>query len=303
MHQLKWLGLFAIVHLTAGAAFAQITGHPIPAPWQQADIGDVGLAGSAFESSDGDLSISGAGSDIWGTADSFHFLYQQIYDGEINTNPPQLQNTDPHAKIGLMFRLTLAPDSPHVILDVQPDGSVEFMQRSIAGGETTFLAGIDAGLSPSWYLRLLRTNRTITAIACTNGLGGGTSNCRTIGTTSFPDGPALVGAVITSHNPNMLNHGFVAASLPRVATVPDGWFSNDIGTVGLRGGSYFQNDTFIVQGAGADIWGTSDSYQALRHSASGDSTIVARVTAKTRPTHSRKLGWPRAFRRLAATSP
>src|SRR5436190_12492 len=101
----KWLGILAIVHLTAGVASAQIGGHALPAPWQQADIGDVGIAGSAFESSDGDLFINGAGSDIWGTADSFHYVYQVIEDGDISSNPLYLENTHPFAKIGLMFRL------------------------------------------------------------------------------------------------------------------------------------------------------------------------------------------------------
>src|ERR1051325_11547309 len=113
---------------TCDVVSAQLFG-PIPAPWQQADVGDVGLAGSAFETHDGDLLINGAGSDIWGTADSFHFVYQSIGDGKIIGNQPELQNTNPHAKIGLMFRLSLDPGSPQVMIDQQPDGSIEFMTR------------------------------------------------------------------------------------------------------------------------------------------------------------------------------
>ena len=118
-------------------------------PWQQTDVGDVGIAGSATVGSDADLFINGAGSDIWGTTDSFHFVYQTMYDGEIGTSAgPSLQNTHPHAKIGLMIRLTVAADSPHVVLDLQPDGSVEFMQRATAGVETTFIGGVAGGVSP-----------------------------------------------------------------------------------------------------------------------------------------------------------
>ena len=32
------------------------------------------------------MSIAGSGSDIWGTADSFFFVYQPIEDGEIATS-------------------------------------------------------------------------------------------------------------------------------------------------------------------------------------------------------------------------
>ena len=61
---------------TLGSSDSQFITDSVPAPWQSVDVGAVGLAGSANEGPDGDLSISGAGSDIWGTADSFHFVFQ-----------------------------------------------------------------------------------------------------------------------------------------------------------------------------------------------------------------------------------
>jgi hypothetical protein len=123
----KWKRLpgfwIAIATLTAwqlggGVSAAQ---PPLEAPWQHTDIGNVGIAGSASESSDADLIINAADSDIWGTADSFHFVYQTMYDGQITSNSPSLQNTNPFAKVGLMIRLTLDPGSPEVIVDVKPD--------------------------------------------------------------------------------------------------------------------------------------------------------------------------------------
>jgi hypothetical protein len=269
----SWLAVGAFVQMTT-AAYAQNGQRPPDPPWQQTDVGDVGTAGSATVGSDADLFINGAGSDIWGTADSFHFVYQTMYDGEIGTNAgPSLQNTHPHAKIGLMIRLTLAADSPHVVLDLQPDGSIEFMQRATAGGETTFIGGVAAGVSPGWNLRLLRSNGTITAFACAR-------MCRTVGTASFPNGPAFVGAVITSHDPSTLNHGFFPASPPYVRTLPQGWSSGDVGDVGIRGAGYFQNDTFLVQGAGADIWGTADAYHIVMNGIAGNGSVVARVTSE-----------------------
>ena len=281
MRRLNSIVLFTILTLSAGVAHAQQQ-HPLPAPWQQTDIGDVGLAGNAFQGSDGDLYITGAGHDIWGSADSFHFMYQTIYDGEIRTNggfrlTDSPGSLDPHAKLGLMIRATLAPDSPHVILDVQPDGSIEFMQRSEAGGETRFLAGVGA-TSFGWSLKLVRANGVITGVAC----GGPSRACQTVGTARFPDGAALVGVAITSHDPGILAHGYNAADLPGVSTVPNPWSHFDVGAVGLRGGAYFQSSTqtFIVKGAGADIWGTSDSYHLVDNFMSGDGSIVARVTSE-----------------------
>jgi hypothetical protein len=255
----------------SGPSFAQLPGHPLPAPWQQADIGEVGIAGSATEGSDADLFISGAGSDIWGSADSFHYVYQQIEDGDISSNAMSLENTHPFAKIGLMFRLGLDPRAPEVILDMKPDHTWEFMTRQAFGGPTTFIAGLNPGTFGG-YPYLSRHNGVITATVCSNA-------CQILGSTPFPTGVGYVGVAITSHDPSALNHGGTAASLPRVATVPQPWFSFDVGNVGLRGSAFFQNNVFTVNGAGADIWGTSDSYHVVDQTFSGDGQIVARISS------------------------
>ena len=199
--------LLITIHVTRGTAAAQ---HPVQGPWQQADVGNVGIAGSASETGDGDLIMTGAGSDIWGTADSFHFLYQPIEDGTIGSNPPTFTfnspPSNPFAKIGLMIRLTLDPGSPEVILDMKPDGSIEFMTRSTQNGETTFIAG----LNQRGNLSLVRSNGVVTGIVCTF-----TSGCVTVGSTPFPSGPALIGAAITSHDPTRLAQAMFPASPPR----------------------------------------------------------------------------------------
>ena len=40
-----------------------------------------------------------------------------------------------------MLRSSLTPDSAHVILDVRPNGSIEFMTRSVNGGSTSYISG------------------------------------------------------------------------------------------------------------------------------------------------------------------
>ena len=47
----------------------------LPVPWLDADIGTVGLAGTATHSN-GVFSVRGAGADITSKADAFHYLYQ-----------------------------------------------------------------------------------------------------------------------------------------------------------------------------------------------------------------------------------
>src|ERR1043166_4310322 len=107
----------------------------LPAPWHAADVGDVGIPGTVARSDDGRYVVSGAGSDIWGTADSFFFVYQtDFHEGFVVSSQNMPEATNPFAKAGLMIRSTLDPGSPHVILDVKPDGSVEFMTRAVEGG-------------------------------------------------------------------------------------------------------------------------------------------------------------------------
>jgi len=266
--------LLSTLHFTRGLAAAQ---RPIDAPWQQADVGNVGLAGSASETNDGDLQINGAGSDIWGTADSFHFVYQPLDDGEIRSNQPDQDASNPFAKIGLMIRLTLDPDSPHVVLDVKPDGGIEFMTRATPGGETTFVAG-GVFNGDACGLRLIRSAGVVTAVVCK--LINGFVTSQTLGSVPFPTGMALAGAVVTSHDPSTLSHGMFPASPPVVSTVPPPWYPTPVGAVGLTGDAFTENGTFTVRGAGSDIWGTSDSFQLVRNFMMGDGDIIARVTSE-----------------------
>lgn len=265
----------AAVLLTAvcGTAYAQGQ-NPLPAPWQQTDVGDVGLAGSAYVSNDGDLVINGAGSDIWGSADSFHFVYERIEDGDISSEYPSQDATNPYAKVGLMIRLTTDPGSPHVVLDVKPNGEIEFMTRQAQGGPTTWIAGSTAGGA----LKLVRSGGTVTGIVCPFN----SNTCQTLGSVNFPPGMALTGAIITSHDPTVLNHGGFAANLPTVNTIPATWSSYDVGDVGVRGAAFFESPgDFTVEGAGADIWGTSDSYHFVSTAMNGSGFIMTHVVSES----------------------
>jgi regulation of enolase protein 1 (concanavalin A-like superfamily) len=254
--------------------FAQICARPVPAPWQSTDVGDVGVPGTACQGPDADLFVWGAGADIWGTEDSFHFVYQPILDGRIAAHVSSQLGGDPFAKGGVMIRQTLDPASPHVILDMKPDGTIEFMTRSAAGHETTFLAGTDR--AGGRYLELERRGDVVTVELCV----GIDRECQTIGSTPWLSGPALIGFAVTSHDPTTLYRSSVPASMPTVSTVPQPWQSGDFGTVGQRGDAFFENDTFFVTGAGSDIWGSTDSFHYVWQFTAADTDIVARVVSE-----------------------
>src|SRR3954467_7203039 len=72
----------------------------------------------------------------------------------------------------------------------------------------------------------------------------------------------------------------VILALARMAaaqSLPPGWSSSDIGTVGAAGSASSSGGTFTVAGAGADIWGTADAFRFVYTTLTGDGTIVARV--------------------------
>jgi hypothetical protein len=246
---------------------------PLPPPWQHADVGDVGIPGDATDGPSG-FFVYGAGGDIWGTADSFHFLYQSMdHDGWILAVGPDQTSTNPFAKTGIMIRQSLDPGSPHVILDIKPDGGVEFMTRSAQDGPTTFIAGAK-GPGALW---LRRRAGLVTAVVCPF---AAPSLCNVIGSAPFPSGPALAGGAVTSHDPTTLNRGLFHGGDFYVVQMPQEWSSNDVGATGLRGTAYVDGDTFTVKGAGADIWGAADSYYFVSKAADSTGQVVARVTSE-----------------------
>ncbi len=61
--------------------------------------------------------------------------------------------------------------------------------------------------------------------------------------------------------------------------LPPGWTAIAIGSPGLAGSTVFAGSTWTISGGGTDIWGTSDKFRYTYQTASGDMTIIARVTS------------------------
>ena len=64
-----------------------------------------------------------------------------------------------------------------------------------------------------------------------------------------------------------------------VVSVPPPWQTQDIGAVGVVGGSLYSNGVFAVSGAGGDIQGTADAFRFDYMTVTGDCTIIARVAS------------------------
>src|SRR5437660_4418175 len=81
----------------------------LPSGWSQADIGSTGVSGSASYAN-GTFTVQGAGAQIWGTADAFHFAYQSLSgDGTMVARVASVQGTSSGGwgSAGVMIRETL----------------------------------------------------------------------------------------------------------------------------------------------------------------------------------------------------
>ena len=262
----------------------------LPAPWASQDIGSVGLTGSTSYAS-GRFTVTGSGADIWGSADSFQFVSQPLSgDGQIVARMTGQQNTDPHAKAGVMMRAGLSSGAAHILLNMKPGTGVEFLKRSASGSTTAYLGGATQA-PPSW-LRLVRAGSTVTASVSADG-----STWRTVGTTTATLGTSIqIGLAVTSHNTGLRNTATFdnvtvsSATGPVVAGLPAPWKNQDIGSVALAGSTSYASGRFTVIGSGADIWGGADAFQFVSQPLSGDGQIVARMTGQQNTDPHAKAG-------------
>jgi regulation of enolase protein 1 (concanavalin A-like superfamily) len=173
-----------------------VTSASVPSPWAQQDIGGVGLSGSATLSGS-TWTVTGAGADVWGTADQFHFVYQPLVgDGTITARVATEQTVNDWTKAGVMIRGTLSADSVHGFMLVTPSGvkGLAFQRRVTTGGLSTNTSG-GSGSPPAW-VRITRSGSTITAYRSADGV-----TWTLVGSDSIPMGSTVfAGLAVTSHD-------------------------------------------------------------------------------------------------------
>jgi endonuclease/exonuclease/phosphatase family metal-dependent hydrolase len=179
---------FAVV-LAAGSASARA----LPTGWSTQDVGAVATVGSAT-SVNNIFTVSGSGSDVWGTADEFRFVYQRLTgDGSIVTKVSAIDNVNSWVKAGVMMRESLYANSRHAFMLVSPTKGLAFQRRTSTGGSSSTTSG-GSGASP-YYVKLTRTGNTFKAQKSVNG-----SSWTTIGSQSISMGSTIyVGLAVSSH--------------------------------------------------------------------------------------------------------
>ena len=152
----------------------------IPYPWATQDIGTVGVTGSATHAADA-FTVSGAGSDIWGNADEFRYLYQPATgDCSVSARVVSQRNTDPFAKAGPMIRENNAPGARFAAVLLTTGNGITFRCRPVANGPCYQASSYVPGVTAPCYLKLARIGRAFAAFHSADGKSwtriGGTVN-------------------------------------------------------------------------------------------------------------------------------
>src|SRR4030095_12283646 len=96
----------------------------------------------------GTFTIQGAGTDIAGTADQFHFAYRTLTgNGEIVARVASLKDAT-RAKAGVMIRESLTAASRHAFATITPGGLA--FQRRVTTGASSWSTSGGAGTAPCW---------------------------------------------------------------------------------------------------------------------------------------------------------
>ncbi|OBZ16609.1 PQQ-dependent sugar dehydrogenase [Bacillus sp. FJAT-26390] len=202
IHRKRWLALAVSICLTITMlpSFGLAAPGPVPSPWKAQNIGSPAIPGNAtFDPANGKFSVSGAGTDIWGTSDQFNYVYQPwTGDGAIIALVSSQTNTNEYAKAGISIRESLNANSKHVDLLLTPKNGLAFQYRSATGGTTKDVKA--ASTSPYW-IKLERTGNLIKGYVSNNGLNWGDLGSATVAMSNS----LFVGLAVSSHNVNALS--------------------------------------------------------------------------------------------------
>ncbi|MEI7833294.1 MAG: hypothetical protein WCJ56_08865 [bacterium] len=198
-----------------------------PSNWTSADIGKPAVAGSAkYEYPN--MTVNGAGSDIWYNSDQFQYVYQPVKDDvSIITHVVRISDGHEWSKAGIMLRQSLDADAANVFVNVTRGNGISMQQRTKKGVGCT-LFNNKSITTPVW-LKLTRVDDVITAYSAKDG-----ANWTKLDTCTIPMGTEIfAGLAVTSHDAgnvttgvfdclSVVNNGPVITANKKLLTGPGG---------------------------------------------------------------------------------
>jgi FG-GAP-like repeat/PKD domain/Ser-Thr-rich glycosyl-phosphatidyl-inositol-anchored membrane family len=250
-------------------------GGPLPAGWQNGDVGAVGAAGSAAFAN-GVFTVEGSGADIWGTADEFQYVRQFVNgnvtgDFDLTARVDSVQNVDVWTKAGLMVRGALDAGSLHASVFVTPGKGVAFQRRTANGG-VSVNTSVSSVAAPVW-LRLSVSNGRVDAFYKKNVADAWIRIGAQLYSNPYSFGYA--GLAVTSHSDGAL--ATAAFSSVDIAPPLPAFTFTPIGTATASGSEDIVMHTVTLGARGADIWGASDQFMFANTPSSGDRVLTTEV--------------------------
>jgi len=204
--------------------FALLLGRPVLA---QQKLGvfagdqDVGTAvkpgAAAYLPATRQYVITGAGTNVWGDHDEFHYAYQQLKGDFIlyaRASFVGCEGVEAHRKLGWMVRQSLTGPSPHVSAAVHGDGLTSLQYRRATGGTTEETR---ASITHADVVQLERKGDVYTMRVARFGQPFEVVQATVAGLGET----VYVGLFVTAHNPDVLETG-VFRDVRLTQPAPDG---------------------------------------------------------------------------------
>jgi len=123
--------------------------------------GNPASVGSFVESPAGTYTMTGSGTDIWGTADEFQYAFKMLTGvGTIQARVLSVDNTDPWAKAGVMIRDTLEPGSKFAGVYITPGNGCRFQARTEtdvdATSDTSVVTPAQTAITAPYWVKIER---------------------------------------------------------------------------------------------------------------------------------------------------
>jgi xylan 1,4-beta-xylosidase len=142
----------------------------VPSPWLNKDIGNTGAAGSALFSN-GVFTVTGAGDEVGGSYDQFHYVYQPLSgDGQIIARIASINGgSDTGVKAAVVIRETLSdwPPAREAIVGLRSGGGSFFAARTEPQTNANLTEGPN-NATPYW-VKLVRRGNTFTGSVSADG--------------------------------------------------------------------------------------------------------------------------------------
>jgi len=204
-----------------------------PRDWTEEDVVELSLwfigrpahVGSFTEGPVGTFTMTGSGSDIWGTSDECHFAFRILSGpGTIVAKVESVENINGWVKAGVMIRNTLEPSSTHAMMAVTPGNGVWFGWRKEEGKDSYSQKQVDI-TAPHWVKLERQISGIIRAYHSSDG-----STWQTLGAPQYilMNKDVYVGLALTSHDADSTGRA-VFSNVTITGTAGLQWTNQDIG--------------------------------------------------------------------------